>query len=209
MAMPPYDYDALKARLEHLDERRQLAFGAVCCERLLLNYEAFSRDAGWGDVAPLRHALDRIWDYVGGAALAEKEAGAALAACEVVVPHSEDHTSLYVTAAQDACFAVCALYDFVLDPQSAHIADVTRFATDSVDLYVQETEQMRPDDPQLEQKIAEHKLMQRELAQQERDLNAISALPSVDPAFLVALRNSWPHPGKSNLDLLEHDSQSF
>jgi len=201
MTKPPYDYDTLNARLEHLDERRQLAFGAVCCERLIWNYEAFSRDAGWGNVAPLRHALDRIWDYIGGAALDENDAGAALEACEAVVPQSEDHTSLYVTAAQDACFAVCALYDFVLDPQSDHIADVTRFATDSVDLYVQEIEQMRPNDPQLEQKIAEHKLMQRELAQQERDLNAISAIPSVDAPFLSALRNSWPHPGKSNLDL--------
>ena len=201
MAIPPFDYDTLKAQLEHLDERRQLAFGAVCCERLLPNYEAFSRDAGWGDVAPLRHALDRIWDYLGGANLGAEEADAALEACEVVVPDSEDHASPYVTAAQDACFAVCALYDFVLDPQSDHIADVTRFATDSVDLYVQEIEQMRPDDPQLEQKIAGHQLMQRELAQQKRDLDAISAHPSVDATFLVVLRNSWPYPGKSNLDL--------
>jgi uncharacterized protein YjaG (DUF416 family) len=201
MRLPPYDYNTLRARLERLDERRQLAFGTVCCERLLPNYEAFSRDAGWGDVAPVRHALDRIWDYLGGATLAAKDADMALETCEAVVPDAEDHTSLYVTAAQDACFAVCALYDFILDPKSDHIADVTRFATDSVDLYVQEIEQMHPDDPQLEQKIAEHQLMQRELAQQERDLNAVSTAPSLDAAFLAALHHSWPHPGKSNLDL--------
>ena len=201
MAPPPYDHDALKARLEQLDERRQLAFGAVCCERLLPNYEAFSRDAGWGGVAPLRHALDRIWDYLGGTTLVAKDAETALEACEAVVPDSEDHTSLYVTAAQDACFSVCALYDFVLDPQTDHIADIARFATDSVDLYVQEIEQMRPNDPQLEQKIAGHHMMQRELAQQERDLKAVSAASSVDAAFLAGLRHSWPYPGKSNLDL--------
>lgn len=201
MALLPYDHDALKARLEQLDERRQLAFGAACCERLLPNHAAFSRDAGWTHASPLRHALDRIWDYLGGAPLRTDEADTALEACEAVVPDSENHASLYVAAAQDACFAVCALYDFVLDPQADHIADAARFATDSVDLYVQEIERMRPDDPGLERKIAEHRLMQRELAQQDHDLRAVSTAPSVDPALLAGLRHSWPYPGKSNLDL--------
>lgn len=196
-----YDHLALQARLQSLDVRRRLAFGAVCCERMLPNYEAFRRDAGWGDVAPLRQALDRIWHHLGGAPLAATEAAAALQACEAVVPDSEDHTSLYVAAAQDACFAVCALYDFVLGANAEHIVSVARFATDSVDLYVQEIEEMHPADPQLKQKIASHRLMQRELAQQACDLDTVTAAPAVDAGFLAALRNSWPHPGTSHLDL--------
>lgn len=189
------------ARLGQLDARRQLTFGAACCERLLPNYEAFSQDACWGDATPLRHALDRIWAHLGGAVLAADEAGTALEACEAAVPDSEEHTSLYVTAAQDACFAVCALYDFVQDPQADHIADVARFAIDSVDLYVQEIERMHPDDPRLEHKITNHWLMQRELAQQESDLEAVCAASSMGSTLLAELRTSWPYPGKSNLDL--------
>jgi hypothetical protein len=45
-----------------------------------------------------------------------------------------------------------------------------RYPTESVDLYVQETEHMSPRDPNLEERIVSHLLMQQELARQQRDL---------------------------------------
>jgi uncharacterized protein YjaG (DUF416 family) len=48
MIMPAFNGAVLKEQLRRLDSKRQLAFGAVCCERLLPNYLAFQHDAGWG-----------------------------------------------------------------------------------------------------------------------------------------------------------------
>lgn len=201
MTLPAFDEGALVARLTDLDEPRQLVFGALCCERLLPNYLVFSQEQEWGVMARLRQGLDRVWQHIGGVALDAREAVMLCDEVEAVVPDSENFDSLYVTAAQDACLAVCALYDFIVEPDTQHIADVARFATDSVDLYVQEIEQMPAVTRDLEYMITEHRLMQRELRQQVQDLDALTATPIFDRSVLEVLRAAWPQPGRSNLDL--------
>lgn len=201
MTLPAFDEGALVARLADLDKSRQLVFGALCCERLLPNYLVFSKEQAWGDMARLRQALDRVWQHLGGAGLDAREAVTLCDEVEAVVPDSESFDSLYVTAAQDACFAVCALYDFIVEPDTRHIADVARFATDSVDLYVQEIEQMPAMTPDLEYMITEHRLMQRELRQQAQDLYTLTATPIFDSSAVEESRAAWPQSGRSNLDL--------
>lgn len=81
------------------------------------------------------------------------------------------------------------------------IVQAATYATDSVDLYVQEIENMSPNDPTLEKKILAHHLMQRELAQQEENLKMIEQTPSLSREFLAQLKQSWGNNGKSNLDI--------
>lgn len=121
--------------------------------------------------------------------------------CESVGPDSDDFESLYTSFAQDACFAVCSLLDYLLKRDAARIVQAVRYATDSVDHFVQEIENMAPNDPELEQKIVTHPLMQRELAQQEKELQMIEQASSLDHEFLKQLRSTWDNHGKSNLDL--------
>lgn len=106
-----------------------------------------------------------------------------------------------MTSAQDACFAVCGLLDYLLESDVDKIVQAATYATDSVDLYAQEIESMAPNDPQLEQKILTHRLMQRELAKQEEDLKAIELASSLNQEFLAQRKASWNNNGKSNLDL--------
>jgi uncharacterized tellurite resistance protein B-like protein len=75
------------------------------------------------------------------------------------------------------------------------------YATDSVDLYVQEIENMAPNDPELERKILMHHLMQRELTEQQRNLKMIEQAFALTPEFLTQLKESWDNKGKSNLDI--------
>lgn len=201
MVMSAFNGAALKKRLRRLDSKRQLAFGAVCCERMLPNYLAFQQDAGWGDLTPVRKALDCVWASLYGQPLNSQEIRKVTASCEAAAPNSEDFVSLYVTSVQDACFAVCGLLEYLLESDVGKVVQAATYATDSVDLYVQEIENMVPNDPQLEQKILTHPLMQRELAQQEKDLKAIELTPSLSHEFLDQLKASWNNNGKSNLDL--------
>lgn len=201
MAMPTFDGSALKERLKKLDSKRQIAFGALCCERLLPNYLAFQQDAGWGDVAPVRKALDSVWSFFYDQQLSSQEIKDVTASCEAAAPNSDDFVSLYVTSAQDACFAVCGLLDYLLENDVDKVVQAATYATDSVDLYVQEIEGLSPNDPQLEQKILMHRLMQRELVQQEDDLKAIELAPSMSREFINQRTASWNNNGKSNLDL--------
>ena len=201
MVLPEFNAEFLKERLIKLDSKRQIAFGAICCERLLPNYLAFQKDAGWGDINPIRKALDLVWFYLNGETRNIQEIKDLTDSCESVAPSSDDFESLYVTSAQDACFAVCCLLDYLLENDVGKIVQVATYATDSVDLYVQEIENMAPNDPELEQKILTHQLMQKELTQQEENLKAIEQASALDSNFLAQLKASWNNNKKSNLNL--------
>lgn len=56
----------IREQLVALDNGKRLTFGGLCCERLLPNYLAFQAEAGWGDFAALRKALDCVWAHVYG-----------------------------------------------------------------------------------------------------------------------------------------------
>jgi len=201
MVLLAFNANSLRTRLIKLDSALQLAFGAVCCERLLPNYIAFQSDTGWGNVAPIRKALDFVWSSLESKSLDTQAVKSITESCESVAPDSEDFESLYVSSAQDACFAVCGLLDYLLENDVDKIVQAATYATDSVDLYVQEIENMAPNDPELEQKILNHRLMQRELAQQEKNLADIEQATTLSSDFLDGLKQSWNNEGKSNLDL--------
>ncbi len=174
--------------LAKMQPHQQLAFGASCCERMLPNYEMFVREVNWGDVGPLRRALDTVWNACERTYPREAQLRDLLAQCEQCAPDSEDFTSLYTSLAQDAVFAICALIDFLLDRNVDRIVSVGRFSTDSIDLFVQEREEMDPQDPLREQKLLKHPLMQQELARQQRDLAEAINISLGDRVALVSLR---------------------
>jgi uncharacterized protein YjaG (DUF416 family) len=202
MVIPKFNPSNLKNRLNNFSNKQQLAFGVLCCERLIPNYSAFQNEVGWGDISIVRGALDGVGASFDHKALNSQEIINAALLCESVAPNSENFSSLYVTSAQDTCFAICNLLDFLLESDTNKIVQVATYATDSVDLYIQEIERISPDDPQLEQKILLHRLMQRELLQQEEDLKAIELASSINQNFLINRKAACSNRGKSNLDLI-------
>ena len=91
--------------LEQLQAHQQLAAGAACCERMVPNYATFIAEAAWGSLAPLRNALDAIWDACLRGASTEVDLKRSLAECEGSAPDADDFSSLYVSSAQDAAFS--------------------------------------------------------------------------------------------------------
>src|SRR4029079_8952292 len=155
-----------RAALSRLRPHQQLAFAAARCERMLPNYETFMREVGWGDVRPLRSALDSVWLACEDKTSSAADMRALLSECEKSAPDADDFESLYVASAQDAVFAICAVLDFLLDDDLDRLVRAPQLATDPVDLVVQERENMDSADPRLERKILEHPLMQQELQRQ-------------------------------------------
>ena len=181
----------LKKQLRKLDSKKQLIFGIICCEKMLPNYLAFQKDTGWGDIAPIRKALDYVWMFILNKPVDFQEIEKITLLCESVAPSSDDFTSLYVTLAQNTCFAVCSLLDYLLISNVDKIVQVATYAIDSIDLYIQETENLKSTDPLLEQKILKHLLMQRELRQQKESLNTVELITSIDEASLTELKKLW------------------
>jgi len=190
-------------RLEALPSRNCVAFGLSCCERMLPNYLAFKRKVKWGDERPLQQALDELWKYVEGQVLDESTAKRLLAACEVVAPDSDDFSELLTGAAQEACFSICCILEYLLHGDVEQIAQVSSFAIDTLDLYISAlldgfstAARAVPYNPEREERIRLHPLMQRELARQDADLKLLAN----NPDFSL-LKPQWRAPEKSNIDL--------
>lgn len=183
---PAFNEERTLEAVSKMQLQQQLAAGAACCERMLPNYERFMREVGWGDIVPLRTALDTVWEACTRQGATDINVQELLARCEASAPDSNRFTSLYVSSAQDAVFSVCALLDFLLEGNVERIVGVFRLSIDSVDLVVQEEKDMDPRGPQREVKILKHPLMQQELGRQQRDL--IQASRIGDANGLLAFR---------------------
>ena len=196
-----FDQSQLTIALGTLPRLQQLVFGACVCERLILNYAAFSRENDWGNQAVLRAALDWLWALAGGADLPTKEAAKLASDCEAEAPDLDDFDSADAAFAQEACFAICSVLDFLNTADSQSIAQSAQFAVDTVDLYIQELEDMDSDNPGIEEQILQHPLMQRELAAQKLDLQLLQEASTIPTRLVDQFRARASQSGKSNIGL--------
>lgn len=195
-----FNKDLLIAELNMFDCNRTLAFALSCAERLYPNYLIFEREEGEMNREVLADALNNTWLLVNGEKWPPEEIADSMKACESSTPYSDDFDSLFVSSAQDACLSVCCILDYLLKPDLERIAQVASYAIDSVDLYVQEIENMEPHSPNLEQNILYHPLMQQELCLQKRALAELKNLSS-QKDFFSNFQAGWRKPQYSCLGL--------
>lgn len=201
MIIPAFNANALKKRLLSLDSKKRLLFGALCCERLIRNYIPFHEQASWGDVNILEVSLESMWSFLSGNSLDTSKVKKLLDDCIQITPDSDEFEHPLLSVAQDACFAICNLLDYVLTGDTDNILHIATYATDSVDFYIHFVEKVDISNPDREKIILKHPLMQRELAQQENSLRAIENSESSDSELAIHLRHFWDNDGKSNLNL--------
>lgn len=126
----------LLAQLEALPAQGQTAFAALCCERLIPNYQAFQVNEQWGDVSALTIALDAVWEYISGTSMDSNYVLELQAACKLVAPDTEDFTSLYAELGLTTASAVYMLLQTVLDANAQTAIRVAELAFTAVDEYL-------------------------------------------------------------------------
>ena len=164
---------------------------------------ACKKKINWGDEQPLRKVLDELWKCVQGAELSKSAARQMYKACEAVAPNSDDFSELLTTSAQDACFSICSVLEYVQQGNTERIAQASSYSVDTLELYVSALLDGFSTKPRAifnraehDEQIRLHPLMQRELARQEADLKLLSTNPD-----LGSLKSRWSSPSKSNIDL--------
>ncbi len=197
---PEFSEVLLKSKIEPLSPNHRILFTLSCCERLYPNYLMFFKNHRWGKPEILRYALDRVWSCLEGDEIIE-EIDALIKKCEEVTPNTEDFDSINVSSALDAASSVMLILELLEGHSIARILEVASLSRDTVDMYLQELENMEPNDPMLEEKILNHPLMQRELKQQREDLELLKSIDLLDKEEILKLKNLWREPKKSNIDL--------
>jgi len=188
-----FDESELETELSAASDDGRVAFGLLCCERMIPNYVAFSEQSVWGDPAVLRKALDACWEsLIDGSA--EIDWTTLKAQCDESAPDTEEFQTILVSSALDAAVATATLIDLLKTRDVEHAVSIASLARDTVDMYVQELEDMPPNAPDLEERIRLHGLMQNELQAQQDDLARISGM--FDKQLL---RDEFRNKGKSNI----------
>ena len=178
----------LQEQLAALSSTQCVAFAASCCERALPNYACFQKATGWGALNVLRRAVDAGWSTAFGERPTDDELLRLRDACELAIPDGEDYDSLFTSSAQDAAVAACNLLDYLRTDEAALVPRIVRCLIASIDLLVQERENMNPQDPEREARILEHPLMQQEILRQVHDLEEVAGIQDGDRTAIASFR---------------------
>jgi uncharacterized protein YjaG (DUF416 family) len=154
---------------------KQLAFLTSVCKRLIPSFFAFSKETGALGTSELESILQKaVRSILKGEINAGFESDSKLA--ESFAPETEEHSSIFTSSALDAATAISILANAFDEQHTSMIVEGAALARDSVDMFIQEIEELKPNDPQLELKILQHKLMQKELKRQREDLKFLQTL---------------------------------
>ena len=183
-------------RLQRLEPRRQQAFMAALCERLLPNYALYAETTGHGDIKGLRAVLDLVWER-----LAVKEARIdferqAEKLAELEPPAEDD--SFGARRALEAVVAISALLDTLRGEAPEAVLEVSRTSRGGVRAFIELTEG-EEDGERLAALVREHPLMADENDFQDAVLEAVEGDLGRDG--LKALRRLGRNEGVSNLGL--------
>ena len=189
-------------KLKELDVSKQLAFAYLTCERLFPNYVYFSQNYGFGNPAILRKAMDFVYYAI----FQKNEISKSKLLIKEVhknTPDTENYATNFVSSALDACTAIEESLNFLIDRQFERIESISTFATDTVDMYIQEIDNLDYNsDSAFQQKIDDHFLMKKEIRIQKGIIDFLVKINSttLDSADIQTLLN-LQKKNKSNLDL--------
>jgi len=195
------------ALLEKLDYTKQLAFAYLTCERLYPNYIYFSKNFNFGDKATLREAINFIHrallrSELSTDFLSEQEISTLLHNVDLNTPFPHNFATITASSALDACAVISETLEFLLDKNESRLNAISTCATDTVDMFVQERDDLDFNtDAGFEKKIFNDELMQREIHIQKgiiEYLSKIGRLELLDVNNLIELQHN---NGRSNIDL--------
>jgi uncharacterized protein YjaG (DUF416 family) len=177
-----YNEQALIERLREIPAESRVAFALLCAERLLPSYQAFHEATGKGSFAALACISERLWKDISGERMTIEEVSAQLQACMELIPGEEDTPgSPLQVYAEDAASALAYALRARLSGESQEAVWAARRAYETLDHYVIQHDEIDPNEPQAEEHVVHHPLIQVELIRQQRDLDDLQA----DPAGLA------------------------
>ena len=199
---------AIHLPLNKLSQWQQVAFCAALLERMLPNYQMFAEHVEFGDYKVLRNQLDLIWQWLDKANRCKINYDAQITKLEEQVPDPDAFDFLGVFPALDSAMALMSLFQAMQDPESDGFINVSKLSENSVSYYVelslaQQIDEITPEEDEImiePQQIAEHPLMQWEVATQNELFDFLSTA-SENKASCVKAKAMVLEEGLSNLGI--------
>lgn len=189
-------------KLKELDIAKQKTFAWLTSERLFRNYLYFSTNFNFGNPAVLRQAIDCLRDCIFLEECDKDLITLQIEKVSKIMPDTDNFQTVSVSAALDACATVLDSLNFMIDGDFSRIVFVSSYASDTVDMFVQEVDSLDINlDLDFEAKIANHPLMKRERSIQAGIVAYLAKKNIVEPEDLNLLLELQGSASRSNIDL--------
>jgi uncharacterized protein YjaG (DUF416 family) len=175
-------------QLKILDFTRQRTFAYLTCERLYPNYVYFSKTYGFGNPEVLREAIHYLYDNLFNKIVDKIKIASLSKKVEENIPQPADHATILASSALDACTAIIESLSFFVDNQTLRLENISTMATDTVAMYVHDTNGLDPNtDINFQQKINSNPLMLKEVAIQKGMISYLSKIDTLQSSDIDTL----------------------
>ncbi|WP_444940667.1 DUF416 family protein [Microbulbifer sp. ZKSA004] len=195
-----FDETTLRREFSKMEFWKQLVFLFAISQRLLPSFVFFARESKLSGVELLESAMHKAYELL-NAGVSNADLTEYASRCEAIAPDTEDYDSIFVSSALDAAVAVSLLMKAFTNNKTSFVIEGASLAIDSVDMYVQELDDMDPNCPDIEQMILNHRLMQLELKRQRLDLELLANLSDDQFISMKVIADKLINQGESCLDL--------
>jgi len=155
--------EEIAKKIEQLSFYQQLTFGILVSESFVNTYEVFAKKENWGNPIVLKQIIQKLKN----ASITKNELNGELKVLntelDTIMPDMDDFSGdIYASLALDVCSMVGECLDFVKDKDIEHIKNVSYVATQSVEFYVADKNNLQPNQADFETIITNSTEMQNE-----------------------------------------------
>jgi len=187
--------EKIKEKLLLLPSKAKLLFASLLCERLQPHYIAFEENYKWGDKELFENALTLLYGFIiNNDSASDDEIKELIVNIDLNTPDMEDFGSALSSFALNACTSVNSALNYILDSNVNHVMDIISYTLDTLDMYIQEKENMNTYDPTRDIQIDYDNFM---IDEKRYQLDLVEKLLTIDlnnitDNLLDSLRNKHP-----------------
>jgi uncharacterized protein len=134
----------LNEKIDCLTYQQKLLFCLLLSDRLSENYVFFSERYNFGSIALLKGTIQNLFEELGKNTDVEKvvDVENLILDIEEITPDTEDYASIYVSFALDACTSIISTLQYIYDKNDENVIDVALYSRDTVDMFIQERDNL-------------------------------------------------------------------
>lgn len=160
--------DRILKSLEKLDNQQLLVFCYLCSIHVIENYIYFSKKYNWGDYSVLSKALDVVRIQLLDKNYKISNLTELINSVDGEIPDTNNFPTILCSFALDSSNCILETLNFIKTLELERVKDIALFCRDTVDMYIQEINDMDYNNPKFEEEIRQHELMITELSRQEQ-----------------------------------------
>ncbi len=168
----------LSNNLKKLTDRNRLQFAFWITKRLFHNYVFFNEKTTFGNIDVMLDALNLVEAFISEGIRNESEISEVIEKVEENTPDTNDFSTITVSFALDSCNAVNECLKFILDKDIKHIINTGVFFRDTIDMFIQEKEDLDYSDLDFENKIRSNEIMIKEMEAKRAFLSKLKKNPN-------------------------------